>query len=161
MAETYLIALGSNRRHHRYGTPERVLAAALEALEAAGIEVTARGPIIRSAPIGPSLRRYANSAALVETRLSPPDLLAAFKAIERAFGRTRRGQRWSSRVLDLDIILWRGGCWSARDLTVPHRLFAVRDFVLKPALTIAGEWRDPITNLTLRQLSARLAKSNA
>ena len=141
--------------------PERVLTAALEALAAAGIKVTARGSVIRSAPIGPSLRRYANSAAVVETRLSPPDLLTALKTIERAFGRTMRGQRWSSRVLDLDIILWRGGCWSGPDLTVPHRLFRERLFVLAPALGIAGKWRDPVTNRTVRQLCARLAKPNA
>ncbi|WP_088306740.1 2-amino-4-hydroxy-6-hydroxymethyldihydropteridine diphosphokinase [Novosphingobium sp. B 225] len=158
MTESYLIALGSNQRHPRFGAPERVLGAALDALEAAGIKVTASGPVIRSAPIGPSLRRYANSAAVVESRFSPPELLGALKQIERQFGRTKRGQRWSSRVLDLDLILWRGGCWSSPDLTVPHPLFRERQFVLAPALGMAGTWRDPITGLTLRQLSARLAK---
>lgn len=113
MAERYLIALGSNQRHARFGAPERVLAAALGALEQAGIHVVRAGPVIRSAPIGPSLRRYANSAAVVETGLLPDALLAALKQIERAFGRTRGGQRWSTRVLDLDIVLWRGGAWSS------------------------------------------------
>ncbi len=156
MGERYLIALGSNRRHHRQGPPERVLAAALAALDKAGITVRARGPVIRSDPIGPSLRRYANSAVTVETTLSPPELLAALKRIERAFGRTASGQRWSSRVLDLDIVLWSGGCWSSPGLTVPHALFRERSFVLGPALPIAGQWRDPVSNLTLRQLAARL-----
>lgn len=160
MAERYLIALGSNRRHPRHGAPEQVLRAALVALERAGIAVLALGPVIRSAPIGPSLRRYANSAVTVETSFDPPRLLAALKAIERDFGRRMRGQRWSSRVLDLDIVLWGGGCWSAPDLTVPHPLFRARDFVLIPALPIAGQWRDPITGLTLRQLAARLARPN-
>ena len=158
MAERYLIALGSNRRHPRHGAPEQVLRAALLALEQAGIAVLAAGPVIRSAPIGPSLRRYANSAVTIKTRLDPPDLLTALKAIEHRFGRRTRGQRWSSRVLDLDIVLWRGGCWSAPDLTVPHPLFRTRDFVLAPALPIAGQWRDPITGLTLRQLAARLVR---
>ncbi len=157
--ETYLIALGSNQRHHRHGRPERVLQAALAALEQAGIAVLARSPTLRSAPIGPSLRRYANSAALVETSLSPPDLLAALKRIEREFGRTTRGQRWSSRVLDLDLVLWSGGCWSAPDLTVPHPLFRTRMFVLTPACAVAPAWRDPITGRTLRQLSAQLARA--
>lgn len=157
MGERYLIALGSNQRHQRHGSPERVLAAALVALDQAGIAVRSRGPVIRSDPIGPSLRRYANSVVEVETGLTPPKLLAALKRIERAFGRTAAGQRWSSRVLDLDIVLWSGGCWSSPGLTVPHVLFRERAFVLRPALTIAARWRDPVSNLSLRQLAARLA----
>ncbi|MBS0475643.1 MAG: 2-amino-4-hydroxy-6-hydroxymethyldihydropteridine diphosphokinase, partial [Proteobacteria bacterium] len=39
MSQRYLIALGSNVRHHRHGPPERVLAAALDALRDAGVTV--------------------------------------------------------------------------------------------------------------------------
>lgn len=158
MGERYLIALGSNQRHARHGRPERVLGAALAALEAAGIRVVETGPAIRSAPIGPSLRRYANSAAVVETDLQPDELLAALKGIEHAFGRRARGQRWSSRVLDLDIVLWRGGAWSSPGLTVPHVAYRTRDFVLRPALPIAAGWRDPLGSLTIRQLHHRLTR---
>ena len=159
MAERYLIALGSNQRHARLGAPERVLAAALRALEQSGIHVVRAGPVIRSAPIGPSLRRYANSAAVVETDLSPDALLIALKRIERAFGRTRGGQRWSSRVLDLDIVLRRGGAWSSPGLTVPHVAYRTRDFVLRPALRIAADWRDPLGGGTIRQLHHRLTRA--
>ena len=158
MSQRYLIALGSNMRHHRFGPPERVLTAALAELAQRGIKVTATGPVVRSAPIGPSLRRYANSAAVVKWERSPEDLLQTLKAIERAFGRRAGGQRWTSRVLDLDIVLWSGGVWSSPLLTIPHLLFRERDFVLKPAAAIAGQWRDPVTGLTLRQLVARLAR---
>ena len=154
----YLIALGSNRRHHRLGDPRQVLLAALAALEARGITVLRAAPVITSAPIGPSLRRYANSAALVNTMLAPDELLGALKAIERAFGRTRGGQRWSSRVLDLDIVLWAGGAWSSPGLTVPHVAFRERDFVLRPAAQIAPRWRDPLGGRSLRQLAARLTR---
>ena len=161
MNHSYLIALGSNVRHHRLGPPERVLAAALSELDARGIKVEAPGPVIRSAPIGPSLRRYANSAALVTCRLEPDELLAELKAIERQFGRRSGGQRWGSRVLDLDVVLWSGGAWSSPGLTVPHPSFRERCFVLDPAAPIVGDWRDPITGLTLRQLTARLTRSRA
>lgn len=158
MAWRYLIALGSNRRHHRFGRPERVLAAALKALAEAGVAVTARAPTIASAPLGPSLRRYANSAALVETDLDPDELLGVLKAIERAFGRRRGGQRWGTRVLDLDVVLWSGGAWSSTGLTVPHPRFRERAFVLDPACAIAPGWRDPLSGLTLRQLAVRLRR---
>lgn len=108
-----------------------------------------------TAPLGPSRRRYANAAALIDTDLAPPALLALLKRVERDFGR-RRGQRWSARVLDLDIILWSGGCFAASGLTIPHPAFRTRAFVLRPLGTIAPAWRDPLTSLTPLQLSAHL-----
>jgi 2-amino-4-hydroxy-6-hydroxymethyldihydropteridine diphosphokinase len=154
----YLIALGSNVRHPRHGRPQEVLAAALERLGAEGLKIVAAAPAIASDPIGPSIRRYANSAAIVETPLEPPELLALLKRIERGFGRRPGGQRWRARVLDLDIVLWSGGTYVDRTLTIPHPLFRKRDFVLRPASAIAPYWRDPVTGLTLRQLHARLTR---
>jgi 2-amino-4-hydroxy-6-hydroxymethyldihydropteridine diphosphokinase len=95
---------------------------------------------------------------LVTTGLEPRALLALLKRVERAFGRQSGGQRWSSRVLDLDIVLWSGGCWSSPELTVPHREFRKRRFVLDPAVGIAPLWRDPVSGLTVRQLRARLTR---
>ncbi len=158
MRQRYLIALGSNQRHHRHGPPARVLAAALAALAAEGIAVEAASPVISSAPVGPSLRRYANGAALVASELWPDELLAALKAIERRFGRRPGGQRWGSRVLDLDIVLWSGGAWSSPGLTVPHAAFRTRDFVVGPAAALTPGWRDPLSGLSLRQLKARLTR---
>jgi 2-amino-4-hydroxy-6-hydroxymethyldihydropteridine diphosphokinase len=154
----YLIALGSNVRHHSFGPPERVLLAALAVLERTAVKVTRASPALRSAPLGPSRRRYANSAALIKTRLGPAALLEQLQAIERAFGRRRGGQRWSARVLDLDIVLWSGGAWASPELIIPHPAFRSRDFVLGPATRIAPQWRDPLSGLTLQQLHARLTR---
>lgn len=161
MTHTYLIALGSNMRVPRVGNPRAVLAAALGALEGEGVRVLAVAPVIESAAIGPSLRRYANGAALVESALAPLAMLALLQGLERRFGRTRaqrRGQRWRARALDLDIILWSGGLWRSRDLTIPHAEMRVRDFVLRPATAIARDRRDPVTGLSLAQLGARLSR---
>ena len=158
MGQHYLIALGSNMRHVQHGPPERVLAAALLALDRGKLKLKRAAPVLRSAPLGPSRRRYANCAALIKTQLEPEPLLAALKAIERQFGRRRGGQRWAARVLDLDIVLWSGGAWASPSLTVPHPLCRRRRFVLGPAMAVAPDWRDPITRLTLRQLYARLLR---
>ncbi len=159
MAYHYLIALGSNQRHHRHGSPSRVLHAALAALTQAKIKVKRIAPIIASAPVGPSRRRYANGAAVVKCKFAPDDLLARLKAIEMRFGRRRGGQRWAARVLDLDIILWSEGCWASPGLTIPHPAFRERSFVLQPAQSIAPDWRDPLTGRTMRQLDARLTRT--
>jgi 2-amino-4-hydroxy-6-hydroxymethyldihydropteridine diphosphokinase len=150
---SYLIALGSNQRHGRYGAPEGVLSQALDNLD---VNVVSQSPIISSAPIGPSKRRYANAVAIIETRMGPPELLNHLKAIEASFGRRPGGRRWASRVLDLDIILWSGGLWSTSDLSIPHPAFRQRGFVLGPSNRIAGNWRDPITGLRVKHLLARL-----
>jgi len=136
----YAIALGSNRRHGRHGPPERVIRAAVGALAASGLRMVAVSPVRRTPALGPAGRAFANAAVLVDTRFDPPALLALLKATEAAFGR-RRGRRWGPRVLDLDILLWSGGRWRARGLIVPHAALEERDFVLRPLVAIAPDWR--------------------
>ena len=151
----YAIALGSNRRG-RHGSPEAEIAAALAALGG----VVAVSPLLRTPPLGPSKRRFANAAALIESDEDPPALLARLKAIERGFGR-RRGRSWGARVIDLDIILWSGGAWGGPGLTVPHAAFRERDFVLRPLLAVVPGWRDPVSGLSIRQLAWRRARSGS
>jgi 2-amino-4-hydroxy-6-hydroxymethyldihydropteridine diphosphokinase len=157
----YLVALGSNVRHSRHGPPRAVLEAALTQLEQRGLAVTAVASAIETDPIGPSIRRYANSAAVIETELDPPELLALLKQVEREFGRRPGGQRWRARILDLDIVLWSGGAFASDELTIPHPLFRQRAFVLLPGAEIAPDWRDPISGRTVRQLRSRLTRPRA
>jgi 2-amino-4-hydroxy-6-hydroxymethyldihydropteridine diphosphokinase len=156
VSSTYLVALGSNRRHAAYGPPEGVVRAAMEELAAFGT-ITTRSPVLRTPPMGAARRRFANAALVLESELDPPSLLAALKRTEREFGR-RRGQRWGDRVLDLDIVLWSGGVWLAKGLTIPHKAFAARRFVLDPACTIAPDWRSGPHGLTLAHHQARLTR---
>ena len=148
---TYLIALGSNRRG-RHGLPRDEVAAAIAALAPRAVS-----PMVESAAVGPSIRRYANAVALVDSALDPPAMLARCKAIERDFGR-RRGRRWGARVIDLDLVLWSGGAWRSPGLTIPHPAFRTRRFVLAPLAAVAAGWRDPASNLAVRQLLARLTR---
>jgi len=148
---SYAIAIGSNRRHHRHGAPDRVVNAAMAALGDVG-EVEARSAILRTPAMGPAGRGFANAAVLLTTGLPPLQLLTHLKLLERSFGR-RSGRRWGPRVLDLDIILWSGGAWAESSLTVPHPEFRKRSFVLRPLARIAPDWRDPLTGRTVRQLA--------
>lgn len=152
MTSSYVIALGSNRRG-RHGGPADEVRAALAAVGG----VVAVSPLIATAPMGPSSRRFANAAAVIHSDESPPDLLARLKAIEAGFGR-RPGRGWGERVIDLDVILWSEGVWGDDRLTIPHPAFRQRRFVLDPLVRIVPDWRDPLTGLTVRQLAARLTR---
>ncbi len=147
---SYAIAIGSNRRG-RHGSPEHEVAAAVARLR----HLRAVSPIVASAPLGPSSRRFANAVALIESRGDPARVLRKLKRIERKFGR-RPGRRWGPRVIDLDIILWSGGAWASPGLIVPHPHFRERRFVLDPLASVTPDWRDPITGRTVRQLRALL-----
>ncbi|WP_419827596.1 2-amino-4-hydroxy-6-hydroxymethyldihydropteridine diphosphokinase [Sphingomonas sp.] len=151
-ATSYLIGLGSNRAHGRYGQPAAVLRAALDALAVEGLAIDRVSATIRSRPLGPGGRDYANTAALVSTDCAPPALLRLLKRIEREFGR-RRGRRWGARVLDLDILAWEGGRWRTRALLLPHPGLPHRGFALGPAAAIAPRWR--IGSVMLAALEVR------
>lgn len=153
----YAIGLGSNRRHPIYGDPRAVLSAAVHTLDSDVAQIVDVSPIIASDPVGPSKRRYANAAILIASPLSPPELLDLLKKIESLFG-TRRGQRWSSRVLDLDILLWSEGIWSDERLNIPHIEMINRKFVLAPLAEIAPNWRHPLRFHTIRQILSRLQR---
>ena len=151
----YAIAIGSNRSHGSYGRPPAVVEAAMAALDAE-FGLFDAAPIVLSRAHGPAGRDFANSVALVESKLEPRQMLARLKALERDFGR-RRGKRWGPRVLDLDIALWSGGQFRSRTLTVPHPELPRRNFVLQPLAVIAPWWRVS-GPLTVRHLSQRLAR---
>ena len=154
---SYAIALVSNRRHGRHGSPAGVIAAALEAMRNAGLHVAAVSAIHRTPAMGGAGRTFANAAALVAADLEPAGVLAILQRIEREFGR-RGGKRWGPRVLDLDLLLAsEGRALRSRALALPHPGLAARDFVLEPLAEIAPGWRHPRTGLRVRHLRARLA----
>ena len=151
----YAIAIGSNRPHGRFGPPVRVVGAAIERLER-DIGLFDASPILVNPAQGGAGRDFANAVALVESADKPPAMLARLKGIESEFGR-RPGRRWGARVLDLDVLLWSGGGWCSRQLTVPHARLATREFVLGPLAAVAPGWRVRGA-LTARHLAERLAR---
>jgi len=151
----YAIAVGSNRPHGRFGGPPQVVEAAIAGLDQQ-FGLFDASPILLNKAMGGAGRDFANAVALIESPLTPPEMLGALKAMERQFGR-RRGRRWAARVLDLDIIDWSGGKWSSRQLKVPHHAAASRQFVIEPLAAIAPGWTLD-SPLTARHLAHRLAR---
>lgn len=75
---------------------------------------------------------YINSIVCINTNLSPKKLLINIQSIETDLGRTRTLNKWSSRTIDLDIILYENIKIKTNNLIIPHYDFHRRDFVLFP-----------------------------
>lgn len=155
MSHLYAIAIGSNRPHGRHGRPQQVVEAAIARLDEE-FGLFDASPIVLNPAIGGAGRDFANTVALVESELKPPDMLRRLKAMEREFGR-RGGKHWAARVLDLDIALWSGGRVQSRRLRIPHPGLEERSFVLEPLAAIAPNWRIRGA-LTARHFAQRLAR---
>lgn len=74
---------------------------------------------------------YLNCVAEIETQLSPEALLGACLGIEAALGRVRLYEK-SPRVIDIDLILYKGQQRQTEELTLPHPAMLERAFVLVP-----------------------------
>jgi 2-amino-4-hydroxy-6-hydroxymethyldihydropteridine diphosphokinase len=109
-----------------------------------------------SEPIGPPQPRYLNAVAQIGTLLSPRATLQRLQSVEDAMGRVRR-ERWGSREIDLDLLLYGDRVLQETGLHVPHPLLAERAFVLAPLAEIAPEVVHPVRRLTARALLEKLA----
>jgi 2-amino-4-hydroxy-6-hydroxymethyldihydropteridine diphosphokinase len=89
-----------------------------------------------SRPMGPEDQPdYINTVVLIETRMSPQQLLDACRQIEHQQGRIR-GRHWGERSIDLDILLYGDRQIETDMLTIPHPGITQRDFVYLPLLAI-------------------------
>jgi 2-amino-4-hydroxy-6-hydroxymethyldihydropteridine diphosphokinase len=126
-AERAYVALGSN-----LGDRAGHLAAAREALaKLPDTDVVAASAVEETAPLaGMPQPPYLNQMVLLETRLTPRQLLDACHEIERARGRVR-GERWGARTLDVDIVRYGRRRVMEPDLIIPHPELPNRDFWLR------------------------------
>lgn len=108
---------------------------------------------------------FKNQALEVDTDLTPHELLEAIHSIENRLGRdrdaeaadkARTGERYSSRVIDIDIVFYDDLKLEDNDLTIPHPLMQERDFVLAPLAEIVPRKVHPVLGKTVEQLRKEL-----
>jgi 2-amino-4-hydroxy-6-hydroxymethyldihydropteridine diphosphokinase len=148
------IALGANLPSVDYGAPLATLEATLSLLAADGIAILRRSSWWQSGPQPVSDQPdFINGMIEIDTNLPPAALLARLHDIESSCGRVRQ-DRWEARVLDLDLIDYRGRCeiGTAGRPELPHPRMADRLFVLLPLQEIAPDWHHPATGKGLAQL---------
>jgi 2-amino-4-hydroxy-6-hydroxymethyldihydropteridine diphosphokinase len=87
--------------------------------------------LYRSAPFEAQGPDFINGVVLVQTQLSPLELLHALQALELKSGRERPYKN-APRTLDLDLIFYGDLALATPELTLPHPRWQERAFVLKP-----------------------------
>jgi 2-amino-4-hydroxy-6-hydroxymethyldihydropteridine diphosphokinase len=159
MEEGVFVGLGGNLPAAPWGSPRRVMEAAVAALAGtADIRVLRRSRWYRSPPEPPSAQPwFVNGVVEIATALPPAALLTRLHAIEARFGRVH-GERNAARSLDLDLLAY-GEITSnaAGPLILPHPRMHQRAFVLAPLCDIAPAWRHPRLHRSAAQLLAALA----
>jgi 2-amino-4-hydroxy-6-hydroxymethyldihydropteridine diphosphokinase len=137
---TGYLGLGSN-----VGDSAGHLRAAIELLEAEGIEIDAVSSTYVTEPVGEILDQpdFLNAAVRIRTDLEPEGLLDACKRVEAERGRQLDLPRHSPRPLDVDLLLLGEIEMSNDRLTIPHREVTSRRFVLVPLLELDPELTVP------------------
>ena len=122
--ERAYVALGSNM-----GDRQAHLAHARARLnDLPDTRILAVSRVEETAPIGPVAQPpYLNQMVLLETGLTPAELLRHCRTIEAERGRERR-ERWGPRTLDLDIVRYGARIVREPDLMIPHPELEHRDF---------------------------------
>ena len=91
---------------------------------------------------------FLNSVVSGMSGLSAKELLVLIKEIEKMMGRDMCAQKWTARIIDIDILFIGDQVITSDQLTVPHSRIEERAFVLVPLCDIAWKLVNPATNRT-------------
>jgi 2-amino-4-hydroxy-6-hydroxymethyldihydropteridine diphosphokinase len=149
------VGLGAN-----LGDRMEALRAAVEQLaREPGFLLRATSRVYETDPIGPPQPRYLNAVVKIGTLLSPRATLRRLLEIEELLGRVRR-DRWGSREIDLDLLLYGDRIVADGALRVPHPHLHERAFALVPLAEIAPDAHHPQMARTAAELLAALTDAD-
>ena len=103
---------------------------------------------------------FYNLIAGFSTELTVKEVAKILRQIELENGRTRESQKFSSRTLDLDLILFDDLILNDGRLQIPRNEIEHYAFVLEPLAEIAPDLTHPISHLSYAELWEKFDKTN-
>lgn len=135
------VGIGSNRQ------PERNLRLAVAELRRLFGNVTL-SPVYQNPAVGFDGPDFLNLVAGFDTNRTPAELLAEFERIHALTGRARGSERFATRELDIDLLLY--GATVRDDPPLPRPDVLEYAFALKPLCDIAPSLQHPQTGRELQ-----------
>ena len=128
----------------------------------AGLEEEAKliqlSSIYETVPVGYlNQPTFLNAVCLIETEMTPDELLSWIKKIETGVGpgaTFRNGPRYA----DIDILLVDNLVLETPRLAIPHPRLVERAFVLVPLVEIAPNLLHPVLNLKMSEVLGRIER---
>lgn len=147
--KTY-IGFGSN-----LGNRKKNIEKALGALEKK-CEIKMTSGLYETEPVGyANQNNFLNGVILIETNLSPEELLVFINKIEKKLKRTREIKN-GPRTIDLDILFFDNLVIKQKNLAIPHPRLHERLFVLAPFCEINPDFIHPVFKKSIKKLKAKL-----
>lgn len=151
MVKIYL-GLGSNIE------PFKNIAAGLQSLINLFSNVE-QSPTYLAPPFGFVGNDFHNLVVRAETELSIEQVVKALRQIEFDHGRPEQAMKFSSRSLDIDLLLYGDYVGKVGGYKIPRSDIDKFDFVLRPLQDIAGNECHPINGETFAELWAQMSDS--
>lgn len=116
--------------------------------------------VYESEAIGFEGDNFLNLVVGLHTDQTVPEVLDTLHDIENRFGRVRTGPRFSSRTLDLDLLLYDDLVLQDQGIDIPREEITQNAFVLQPLAEIAPQLEHPQQKLTMQELWQQFDKTS-
>lgn len=154
------------------GNKEKNMVEVVDMIETRIGKVTLKSSIHVSESWGfDSKENFLNQVLVCDTKLTPNDVLMAIWDIERHFGKQRGDCNeeivklklrqagvigYQSRNMDIDILFYDDIVLKSDLLTIPHKLYKTREFVLEPLSEIMGDYSPCGEQHTIKEMLINL-----
>ena len=149
--EAVYILTGSNS-----GNRQQFLKYARDKINSVAGRIVFSSHIYESEPWGfESSNAFLNQVVLINSSMTPEELLNFILETEAGAGRIRTGGDFEDRTLDIDILFYGNSIIETNRLVIPHPRLHLRRFTLAPLCEIAPYFIHPVFNKTNSELYER------